>query len=127
MRQRWLRSRNLGIVAVVVAGSALMLTTVWAAACTGSTCLDSPTTLNVPQLSIASVFKDIITIFSFVAGLLSVIFLVVGGIRYSSSSGNPKQIESAKQTLTYAVIGLIVSILAPIIVGFIISAPKPHQ
>jgi Type IV secretion system pilin len=121
MITRLLRLRGLRIAVLVAGGSALMLTTVWAAPCGGSTCLDNPTVLGIPQLGLASVFKDIITILSFTAGVLSAVFLVIGGIRYSTSSGNSKQIESARQTLTFAVIGLIVSILAPVIVAFMVS------
>jgi hypothetical protein len=48
-----------------------------------------------------------------------VIFIIVGGIRYITSAGNPKAIEGAKKTLIYAVGGLILSISAYGILTFI--------
>jgi len=45
--------------------------------------------------------------------------IIVGGIRYITSQGNPKALENAKNTIMYAVIGLVLAILASTIVGFI--------
>ena len=105
-----------------VYGGVLLLATNVLADCTGDSCkLDGPSTLGIPALGLTSVAQDVVTVLSFVAGVLSAIFLVIGGIRYSSSGGNSQRVESAKQTLTYAVIGLIIAILAPFIVGFIVS------
>ena len=81
--------------------------------------LDTPDHLGIPQVSVASAATDIIGILSFIAGVLSAIFIIVAGIRYIISSGNSQRTEAAKQTLTYAVIGLIISVLALSIVGFI--------
>lgn len=83
--------------------------------------LDEPNSLGIPQVSIASAVADIIAILSFVAGILAIIFIIVAGIRYTTSSGNTQRTESAKQTLLYAVIGLIISTLAFSIVSFIIA------
>lgn len=90
-------------------------------ACPTDGCLASASTLGIPQLLTSSVAKDIIYILSFVAGALSGIFLVIGGIRYSTSSGDPQQVATAKHTVVFAIIGLVVSILAPIIVGFVVA------
>ena len=91
----------------------------------GQACLSTPD-LNIPTLSVDSGLKSVITLLSFIAGVLSVIFIILGGIRYSSSSGDPSKVTSAKQTITFAVIGLALSFLAPLIVGFIIAS-GPHN
>lgn len=52
-------------------------------------------------------------------GAIAVLFLVWGGIKYVTSAGNKDKAESAKQTITYAVIGLIVVILAEVIVSLV--------
>lgn len=56
-----------------------------------------------------------------VAGLVSVAFIIVGGINYMTSNGDTSKIEKAKKTILYAVIGLIVSALAFVIVNFVIK------
>jgi hypothetical protein len=57
----------------------------------------------------------------FIAGTLAVIVIIVAGIMYIQSTGDSKRIEQAKNTLFYAVAGLIVVILARLAVGFIIG------
>ena len=52
-----------------------------------------------------------------IAGLLSVIFIFVGGISFILSGGQEEKIKSAVSTIRYAIIGLIVTILATVIVG----------
>lgn len=56
------------------------------------------------------------------AGAVSVIFVAVGGLRYVISDGNEQRIKQAKETILYAIVGLIVSISAYGIVGFFISS-----
>jgi len=52
-----------------------------------------------------------------IAGLLSVIFVFVGGISFILSGGKEEKIKSAVATIRYAIIGLVVTILATVIVG----------
>lgn len=56
-----------------------------------------------------------------VAGLVAVIFVIVGGFNYMTSSGDPGKIKKAKDTILYAVIGLIICVLAFAIVNFVIK------
>jgi hypothetical protein len=111
-----------------VATSGLFAGTVYAdppdpnAKCPSSGCLaGDPNELDVPNVTASKIATGVINTLSMVAGVLSVIFLVIGGLRYITSSGNAQRVESAKQTLIYAVIGLILSVLAPVIVGFVIA------
>ena len=60
--------------------------------------------------------NPIITILISVSGAISFIFIIIGGFKFVTSSGDQKKIASASSTLTYAIIGLAVSILAFIIV-----------
>jgi hypothetical protein len=86
----------------------------------GNECkLDSPGSLGIPTITVGDAAKSIIGILSFIAAVLSAIFIIMAGIKYITSSGNSQRTEGAKQTLTYAVIGLIVSVLAFSIVNFI--------
>lgn len=80
------------------------------------------TELHVPKVVpsenvVASVLKTVFTI----AALLSVIFILIGAIKYVTSAGDPTGINKAKNTVLYAVIGLVVSLSAFTIVSFILS------
>lgn len=70
-------------------------------------------------LSIPKIIAGLINLAIFVAGGLSVIFLIVGALRLVLSTGTPANIASAKKTITYAVAGLILSLLAVAIVAVI--------
>ncbi|HSX48356.1 MAG TPA: hypothetical protein VLF41_02555 [Candidatus Nanoarchaeia archaeon] len=65
------------------------------------------------------IIANLINILMFFAGVLSVIFVIIGGIRYATSAGNPTAVQGAKKTLTYAIGGLLLSLLAVVIVNFI--------
>lgn len=69
--------------------------------------------------SIPRIIAGLINLAIFVAGGLSVIFLIVGALRLVLSTGTPANIASAKKTITYAVAGLILSLLAVAIVAVI--------
>lgn len=67
-----------------------------------------------------SVWNRILTTLTYIIGAISVLMIIIGGIRYVTSNGDQNQITSAKNTILYAVIGLVVSILAYAIVAFVI-------
>lgn len=66
-----------------------------------------------------SMFKKITDVMLFLVGAISVIMLIVGGIRYVVSGGDQGAVQSAKNTILYAIVGIIVAILAYAIVSFI--------
>ena len=66
--------------------------------------------------------KDIVNILLFVLGAIAVIVIVIGGIRYALSGGDSSQVSAAKNTILYAVVGLVVAILAYSIVNFVLGA-----
>ena len=55
-------------------------------------------------------------------GTISVVMLIYGGFRYVISGGDSKKVTDAKNTILYAIIGLIISLLSYAIVRFVISA-----
>jgi hypothetical protein len=57
-------------------------------------------------------------------GMLAVVVIIVSGLQMMLSAGNAKQVQTAKQTLTYAVVGVVVAILAYAIVSFIATSVK---
>lgn len=67
------------------------------------------------------VFTRITNTVLYVVGIISVIMLIYGGLRYILSGGDSKKVTDAKNTILYAIIGLIISILAYAIVNFVIN------
>jgi len=57
-----------------------------------------------------------------IIGILCVVFIIWGGITYTMSRGDSKKVESAKNTILYAVVGLVIALLALAIVNFVLSA-----
>ena len=68
------------------------------------------------------VFKQITNTILYIVGIIAVIMLIIGGIKYVISGGDSKKVTDAKNTVLYAIIGLIISLLAFAIVNFVISA-----
>lgn len=70
----------------------------------------------------SGVFTQITNTVLYAVGIISVIMLIYGGLRYVVSGGDSKKVTDAKNTILYAIIGLIISILAFAIVNFVINA-----
>lgn len=65
--------------------------------------------------------KNIINTALSVLGGLSVIMVIVGGIRLASAHGDPSQVKAGRETILYSLVGLIVAIAAGAIVNFVVS------
>jgi cytochrome bd-type quinol oxidase subunit 2 len=70
---------------------------------------------------LSQTITTIVNLLSAIAGVTAVIFIIVGGLRYITSAGNAEGAKSAKNTIIYAVIGLIIVALAQLIVYFVIK------
>ena len=66
--------------------------------------------------------KPTINIILWVVGVAAVIVIIVAGLKYVTSSGNPSAVSSAKTTILYAVIGLVIAITAYAIVNFVFKS-----
>lgn len=62
-----------------------------------------------------------ISIFVIITGAVSVIMIIIGGFRYVLSAGDSNAISGAKNTILYAVVGLVVAIFSQMIVTFVLS------
>jgi len=69
----------------------------------------------------SSIVGTIVNILSIVVGILAVIFIIIGGIKYITSSGEANNITSAKNTIMFAIVGLVVVALAQLIVRFVLG------
>src|SRR5688572_40099 len=66
-------------------------------------------------------FNRIVNTIIFLVGAIAVVMLIVGGIRYVVSAGSDEAVKGAKNTILYAIIGIVVALLAYAAVNFIIG------
>ncbi len=72
-----------------------------------------------------SIFTTVVNILLFIIGAICVIMLIWGGIRYTTSAGNAASVTAAKNTIMYAIIGLVIAFLAYAIVNWVLVAITP--
>ena len=77
-------------------------------------CAGKSTTITKGLTNIAQIIIGLV-------GGLAILFILWGGIRYTLSRGDPGNIKAAKETVVYAVVGLVVAIVAYAIVSFVVS------
>ncbi len=63
----------------------------------------------------------VINIFSVIVGVIAVIMIIVGGFRYITSGGKEEGVKGAKNTILYALIGLVIVAIAQVIVKFVLT------
>ncbi len=105
-----------GFGAAVASGQSASAVDVWGA-CSGNSSAVCNSTGDQADVLIKNVINGIL----FVLGMIAVIMIVIGGIRYTTSNGDSGQVKSAKDTILYAVVGLVVAILAFAIVNFVVG------
>jgi hypothetical protein len=90
--------------------------------CRGPNVLD-PTACNVStaQSALGRILSVIVQTLVFIVGGISMIMIVIGGLRYVTSAGDPNTTKGAKDTVLYAVIGIVVAVLAQGLVTFVLS------
>lgn len=72
-------------------------------------------------VTLNGVVTAVVNILSAIVGITAVIMMIVGGLKYVTSAGDSNKTASAKNTIVYAVVGIIIAVLAQIIVRFVIG------
>jgi cytochrome bd-type quinol oxidase subunit 2 len=80
-----------------------------------------PTTDTEAEGKVQGIINLVINIFSLVVGVISVIMIIIGGLKYITSGGESGNVTTAKNTILYAIIGLVVVALAQFIVRFVLN------
>lgn len=76
---------------------------------------------NGTNAGIDGILRQVIKIFSIIVGFVAVVMIIVGGIKYITSGGEAGNISGAKNTIIYAVIGLIIVALAQVLVHYVLK------
>lgn len=63
----------------------------------------------------------IINVLSIIVGVIAVVMIIVGGLRYITSGGDSGKVGTAKTTIIYAIVGLVIVALAQLIVHFVLN------
>lgn len=66
--------------------------------------------------------RTVVNVLLFIIGAIAVVMVVIGGLRYTLSAGDASAVSAAKNTILYAIVGLVVAILAYAIVNFVVDA-----
>ena len=74
-----------------------------------------------PIQGVWDVAKEVINWILIIAGIVAVGFIIFAGIRYVTSAGNPDKVKKAKDTLLYAIIGLLIAALSLVIVNLVLG------
>lgn len=73
----------------------------------------------------SGIFSTITNTLLFVLGAVSVIMIIIGGLRYVVSGGDSSAVTAAKNTILYAIVGVIVAVLAYAIINFVLGSFTP--
>ncbi len=76
---------------------------------------------NNGGIDVNSVIANGVNIFTGIVGIVAVIMIVVAGFKYITAAGDSNKVASAKNTLVFAIIGLIIVALAQVIVRFVLN------
>jgi hypothetical protein len=68
------------------------------------------------------IFNTVTNVLLFVIGAISVIMIIIGGLRYVLSGGDSSNVTAAKNTILYAIVGLIVALLAYAVINFVLTS-----
>ena len=68
-----------------------------------------------------TIIARVINTLSVFVGVIAVIMIMVGGFKYATAAGDSNKVTSAKNTIVYAIIGLVIVALAQVIVKFVIQ------
>jgi len=78
--------------------------------------------VNIPTRTATEILADALNLVYFLAGIVAIIVIIISGYTFATSNHDPAKITQAKNTILYAVVGLIVVVAAFFITQFVIRA-----
>lgn len=78
-------------------------------------------TASCPSGGLKEVITTISNTILLLVGVVAVLFLILGGFQYVTSGGNPEQVNKAKNTILYAIIGIVAALIAYVAVTFVLE------
>lgn len=125
MIQRFVKIITAAMMALAITGISANLA--YAADPLAESCKVDPTapicqsvSSSKPLFGANSFWTNLINTMIYVIGAISVLMIVIGGLRYTISGGDSGQTKSAKDTIIYAVVGVVIAILSYVILNFVV-------
>lgn len=87
----------------------------------GSNIAECNSSSSANASSLQNLAKKVITWFSILVGAASVFMIIYGGFRYITSGGESGRVGAAKNSLLYAIVGLVIVALAQVIIHFVLN------
>lgn len=91
-------------------------------ACAGVAELGGSQNCNSKGSAVNSLISTIVSLMSYILGALAIIMIIVSGFKFITAGGNTNSVESAKKTLIFALIGLVIAVMAQLVVHLVINA-----
>jgi hypothetical protein len=114
-------SATAGVLTAPAANAANCTNTIAGGASAGANCAQG-TDQKADLFGANGIFRIVTNVLLFIIGAIAVIMLIIGGIRYVVSGGDSSAVTSAKNTILYAVVGIVVALLAYALVNFVIGS-----
>ena len=89
-------------------------------ACLGDTACENTASADT-QTNVNNIVNTIINVFSWLVGIVAVIMVIFGGFRYITAAGDTTKTKTAKDTILFALIGIIIVALAQTIVKYVLN------
>lgn len=93
---------------------------------TAADCANVSTLASDPEIcsgnDLNGIIQMIINGVIFIIGIVAVVMIILGGISYATSQGDPSKVKKGKDTILYGIIGLVIALLAYAIVNFVLGA-----
>jgi hypothetical protein len=119
------QNRQSGIAAIVAASLFSLITTSTSYAFSLGMEDGASAAKGIEQVSdlfgVTGVFSTVTSVLLFVIGAVSVIMIIIGGLRYVVSGGDSSNVSAAKNTILYAIVGLIVALLSYAVINFVLT------
>lgn len=127
LRKKMLAVAVPGLLLLGFVGAPLLVAAPVDSACEGLESIESGVTCDnaASEEGAYSIVGSVINILSIVVGAASVIVIIIGGIRYVVSGGDSAGVQGAKNTILYAIVGLVVALFAQVIVRFVLFNTQP--
>ncbi|HET9721608.1 MAG TPA: hypothetical protein VFP32_01075 [Candidatus Saccharimonadales bacterium] len=113
-----------GGAALAAAGDPINQTDINNSLCTGSNgSFDTnPSCTNTDASgSVSHLITVVVNVLSIIVGVIAVIMIIIAGLRYVTSGGKEEGVKNAKNTILYAIIGLVIVALAQLIVHYVLN------
>lgn len=112
---------SLGMAGLATTAPSVAFADAKADLCTGANTATGQTGCADTSSTISKTVRNMVNLFSTIIGIVAVVMIMVSGFRYITANGDTGQITSARQTIMYAIVGLIIVAVSQSLVHFVLN------